>query len=482
MVRDIRTAMIRRAFVGLILVACGASDASRKGGGATLEESCRIQLAPRGSDRIPASAAIAPAPAPPRSSRLVTHVELKLAALAKELETKVTPRLAEERNRSIGVAGHLNYTLDRGPFTVAVEGDALVVRTDVRSRAEACRGSSCYASCEPQGRATATVPLRLTPEYRFAPSRVAFSFTRGCEVRALGGMLKIDVTPTIQAQLAPALRRVEEEINGKLPQLRPQAERLWSELGKTRSLPLGGCMMTNAFGIVEGPVTGTPETIRVRFGLLAHPQIRSRCSETSSAPSVAPAKPLPPLGQDLALPSEDDLVLTLVSALEVTASGLEGTSPFAIPGGRARIARAVAIPSVVGGAAPRAPALARLDLGVRGDLCGDVLVESVLAWGEDGRSLRLAAPVLAPGERERAAAASLDAERVMRSLATVRFPPSLPPETLKELVPSLASAMSDPSVEVSAKVSAVKVHDVVVRGDDVEASVLVRGNVELKQR
>ncbi|MCP6726316.1 DUF4403 family protein, partial [Klebsiella pneumoniae] len=79
---------------------------------------------------------------------------------------------------------------------------------------------------------------RLLPEYRFAPSHVTFAFTKGCEVRALGGALKLDVTPMLKDAMAPSLHRVEQEIDGKLPPLRPQAERLWAELGKTRSLPL----------------------------------------------------------------------------------------------------------------------------------------------------------------------------------------------------------------------------------------------------
>jgi hypothetical protein len=452
------------ATIGAALLACGGGDGATGGTRAPLVDSCRVQLAPR-SAPLPAGA---PAPSPPnggRSSRLVAHVELKLATLAKELETKVGSRLAEERNRDIGVAGHLNYTVDRGSFTVAVEGDALIVRTDVRSHAEACRGSACYASCEPQGRATATVPLRLTPDYRFPPSRVAFAFTRGCEVRALGGMVKLDVTPTIRAQLAPALRKVEQDIDSKLPPLRPEAERIWSELGKSRSLPLGGCVVTNPRGIVEGPVAGTPEALRVRFGLVAHPEIRARCGDPSPL-----LRPLPPLTQDPALPPEDDLVLALVSPLATTASALEGTEPFDAGGARARIARA--------SAATSGP-LAQIDVGLRGEVCGDVAVQSPLAWSDD-RRLRLASPALVSGERERVS--GLAGDVLVRSLAGLRFAPPVPPEALKELVPTIASGMSDPGVAVSATVSDVKPFEVDLRGEDVVASVLVRGSVELKQR
>ncbi len=414
--------------------------------------------------------AASPAQVPPtatRPSRLVAHVEMRLASLAKELEVTIGARLAEERNRSIGIGGHLNYTVDRGPFSVAVEGDSLVVRTDVTSRAEACRGSSCYASCEPRGRATATVPLRLTPDYRFPPSRVSFTFTRGCEIRALGGMLKVDVTPTIEGQLAPALRRVEQEIDRKLPPLRPQAERLWAEIGKPREIPLGGCVVTNPHAIALGPVSGTAESLRMRFGLVAYPEVRSRCGD------VAPARPLPRLAQDPAMPAEDDLVLALVSPLARAAAALEGTDPFDAGGARARIARAAAVP---------AGSLAQLDLGLRGEACGDVGVRTAFGWTDDGRSLRLGLPIFANGERERVASVSLAPDVFIRSLSEVHIPPPVPPDSLKELVPTIAASMSDSSMDVSAKVSDVKPLDVVLRGEDLAASVLVRGSVELKQR
>lgn len=425
-----------------------------------------MQLAPR-ADALPSAQPAPAAATPSRSSRLVAHIELRLATVAKELETKVAPRLAEERNKGIGVGGHLNYTVDRGPFTVAVEGDALVIRTDVKSHAEACRGRSCYASCDPQGRATATVPLRLTPDYRFAPSRVSFAFTRGCEVRALGGMVKIDVTPTLKDALAPSLRRVEQEIDAKLPPMRPQAERLWAELGKSRSLPLGGCVVTNPRGIVEGPVSGSAEALRMRFGLLAYPELRSKCGEPP------PSTPLPPLAQDPRLPPEDDLVLALVSPLATAARGLEGTDPFDAGGARARIARATAIPN---------GPLAQLDLGLRGEACGDLGVRSTFGWSEDGRSLRLMGAALADGERERATRVTLVPETFVSSLGQVRFAPPVAPETVKDLLPAIASSMSDPTVDVSAKVDSVKPFEVALRGDDLAASVILRGSVELKQR
>lgn len=431
---------------------------------------CRVTLPPRQATLEGA----VPAPTPPptsRSSRLIAHVELKNASIAKELEAKIPGRLADEKNRSIGVAGHLNYVVDRGPFTVVVEGDTLVVRTDIRGHAEACRGSQCYASCDPQGRATATVPLRLTPEYRFAPSKVVFAFSRGCEVKVLGGMLRVDATPTIQSQLQPALRRVEQEIDGKLPPLRPQAERLWGEMNKARNMPLGsGCVQTHPRAIVQGPVAGTPEALKVRFGLVAYPEIRTHAPCDAALTSRPP--PLPPLAQDPTMPAEDDLVVALVGSLQSTLASVEAAPAFDAGNARTRVAKSVAIPV-------RGP-LAQLDLSLKGDACGDVAIRSPVTWNDDARSLRLSLPYLMPGERERIGA-SLNPEILTQSLSRLRIEPPLPPDTLAEVVPTLAASMSDATVQSSAKVTDLKPLDAALRGEDIVASVLLRGTIELKQ-
>lgn len=450
-----------------LATACGGHHDASSATTAPLADTCKVQLSPRAGP-LASAAPLHAASAPTHPSRLVAHVELRLAPIAKELETKVPPRLAEERNHGIGALGHLNYTVDRGPFSIAVEGESLVIKTDVKAHAEACRGRSCYASCAPEGRATAAVPLHLLPEYRFASSHVTFAFTKGCEVRALGGALKLDVTPMLKDAIAPSLHRVEQEIDGKLPPLRPQAERLWAELGKTRPLPLGACVVTNPRGIVEGPASGTADALRVRFGVVAYPEIRSRCGD--APPSTSP---LPPLAYDARLPDEDELVLALVSPLAVAAAGLEGDAVLDAGSARARIAQARATPS---------GAQAALDLGLRGEACGDLGVVSGFGWAEDGKTIRLAAPSLPEGERARVLAAALTPETFMTSLGRARMTPPIAPDTVKDLVPSIASSMSDPGVAVTARVDDVKPFDVVVRGEDLAASVLVRGSVELKQR
>ena len=435
---------MRRSLVLVIgwLAACGPRERQPASASASaIEETCRTTVVPKNAERPPAPPV---PPVPP--SRLIAHVDMRLAPIAQELDARVPRRVADERNRGIGMAGHLNYTVDRGPFAIAIEGDAMLVRTELRGHAEACANGRCYASCDPVAVATAAVPLRLTPEWRFAPSRVSVAFTRGCQVRALGGFVRVDVTPTIEGQLGPALRNVEKEIDARLPQPRPQAERLWKELSAPRSLPLGSCVVVNPRGIVQGPVTGLGSSLRVRFGLVASPELRTRCGDPPAA------VPLPPLAHDPRLPAEDDLVVAMVSPIANAMASLAPSEPFDLDGSRVRITRATAV---------SAGAALDVDLSLRGEACGDLATRTPLAWTDDGKAIRFTSPELA---------------------AAPPLTPALSPDALRDVVPQLASSLSDPTVDVKATIKEAKPLAAYARGDDLAATVRLRGTVDIAQR
>lgn len=419
-------AMRRIALASLLVAGCGGADEPKTPPPAV----CTSVLPPR--PPVPAPLPPVAPPAMTHPSRIVAHLELKLGPIAKQLETKVPPRIAEEHDKPAGAAGHLNYTVDRGPFRASVEHDALVVRTDIHAHAEACKGRDCYASCAPEGTATVTVPLRLTPDYRFPPSHVAFAFAKGCEVKVLGGFLRIDVTPTIAAQVEPQLRKVEPQIDASLPPLRPQAEKLWAELEKPRALPLGACATVNPRGVAEGPIAGTPESLQVRLGLTAYPEIASRACGPAAAPS-----PLPPLAQDPQMPADDEAVLALVSPL--------------------------ANVTLVGGPVTRAVIAqsgdkAQLDVTLHGETCGDATLLAPVEW--DGSNLRFAAP----------------------EVAKQTFPPAVAPGGLALAIPALAASASDANANVSAQITDVKPMNVVMRNGDVVAYALARGHVAIAEK
>lgn len=427
---------MRRALVFVIAsvaAACGPKDQAAAPDTPDTPDTCKKTLTSRPLPNGPGS----PVPPPPSSSRMIAHVDMKLAPVSAELEKNVPRRVAEARGIDIGVAGSLNVVGDRGPFTTSVEGENLLVRTEVRVHAEACAKGRCYASCDPVANATATVPLRLTPDYRFAPSRVAVALTRGCQVRILGGFVTVDITPTIEKMMAGELRGVERQIDARIPQPRPQVERLWRELITPRALPLGACAVVNPRGLVQGPMQGGPGHVRMRFGLDALPELRTRCGDAPAA------LPLPKLAHDPRMADEDELVVAFVWPLTKVASQIAGGDAFTFEGSRVRATNAKV---------SSAAADVDLDLALRGEACGEVAFRAKPAWSEDGASVNLGGP---------------------------RVAPPVQPAALKTMVPAVASSLSDPSVDVNATVKNAKPLDAWARGEDLVATVRVRGAIEI---
>jgi hypothetical protein len=368
---------------------------------------------------------------------MIAHVDMPLAPVTAELEKNVPRRVAEERGRDIGVAGSLNVVGDRGPFTTSVDGENLLVRTEIRVHAEACAKGRCYASCDPIANATAAVPLRLTPDYRFAPSRVTVALTRGCQIRVLGGFVTVDITPTIEKLMAAELHSVERQIDARIPQPRPQVERLWKELNAPRALPLGACAVVNPRGLVQGPMQGAPGHVRMRFALDALPELRTQCGDPP------PALPLPKLAHDPRMPEEDELVVAFVWPLTKVGSQIQGGDPFVFEGSRVRATSAKAT---------AAGAEVDLDLALRGEACGEVALRAKPTWSEDATAIVLGGP---------------------------RVPPPVQPEALKTMVPAVASSLSDPSVDVKATVKSAAPVAAWTRGEDLVATVRVRGSIEI---
>lgn len=425
---------------------------------------CAIRLPPR-------TAALPAAPstgaAQPEPSRAIVHVEMPLARLRDELEHAVPQRVAEVRGEDAGIAGSVDYHADRGPFTSAVEGGALVIRTTIRAKAQLCAKGSCYAGCEPEAIATARVPLALTPEYAFAPSRVEVTFTRACSIKALGGFLTVDVTPMVAARVQPSLRRVEQEIDRRLPAPRPHVDRMWAELSRARPLPLGACALPRPRGIVQGPMAGRGDALVGRFAVVAEPEIRAPCGDAQG-----PAPPLPPLAHDPGLPEEDALLASMATPLDRAGAALEGDGPIETRA-RALVKRAVVTPALEG--------RATFDLELEGEVCGQVALTSALAWAKTGDRIVLSDPALVEGEGARLAAASFDGAALTREVGrVVDLPALLPPSAIEGLVPEISRAASDPSLAVEARVAKAEPRDVAVRDGRLVARVAVKGRVDVR--
>ncbi|AKU97087.1 hypothetical protein AKJ09_03751 [Labilithrix luteola] len=397
----------------------------------------------------------------PRST-LVVNVDLPLAGLGPTLETKVPRRVAEERDHDIGIAGRLEYTVDRGAFTVRAVNDSIVVEAPLVAHARACAKGSCYASCDPEAKATAVVPLKLGADYKLRTSSVRVDITKGCTVKVAGGFVRIDVTPQIRAGLAQETGRIQAAIDKELPNLKPEATRLWNELGKPRSLPLGSCVVLSPEEITQGPASAAGDLAHLRFGLLARPELRVRCGEAPRAPS------LPPLKDDAALTATSDVNLGIVLPPDVAARALEGATLEMAS--RTQVTKASGDPAT------------GIELDLLGEACGAAGITAGSASWHDTATVSLANVEPIGGDAERFAAANVDVASFVKSIEGIGIALPLAPDALATALPELARGLSDATVSVDARIDESKPATAGLRGSEIVAVVHLRGAMTMRAK
>lgn len=500
---------MRSALVSVVAVAALLAGAcgGRSGTSArSLGPTCRVTLPPRattladadggtggsGSGGAPAS----PSPLHAASaavSVLPIDVDVPLGTLGSALEAKVPRRVAEERDHDIGLAGRLEYVVDRGAFTVRGDGDALVVQTPLSIHARACAKGACYAGCDPEARATVRVPLRLGPDWELRRASAQFEITRGCELAVLGGVVRVDVTFVVAQSLKAERARLEDAINAQLPHLRPEVERAWGEAARTRALPLGACVSLSPIAVAQGAPSADADTAHLRFGVVARPELRLRCDEApaSSAP-VAPApSPLPPLRDDDALGKDGDTHLAVVLPKSAIAAAIEDAyhPPYAAPGDAGAAAASAPSPAIDLGSAGRTYVAAAsgtasaLVVRLAGDVCGDVTARATaVAWTPDGHGLALARVEIPDDDAARLASAGVDARALASALEKTTVPvPLATPDALRTALPFLArSAAAGEGVTVTARVTEAAPESARLDGDAPVGVVRLRGGLAVR--
>jgi len=395
-------------------------------------------------------------------SRAVVDVEVPFARFGRELEANVPVRVADDRGRDIGVAGYLDTTVDRGPFSFApsASGRELVVRTTLKATARACTSRrGCYASCAPEAVAEVTVAPLLGADYALPHPHLAVRLVRGCRVSALGGLVSVDLTPTIEAQLGPQVARVEREIAARLPQVRPQIERAYAELAKPHPLPLGaGCAEAHPSGIVQGPAHVGAGAVTLRVAVLVSPEIVPVCG--AEVPT-----PLPPLTNDPTMAPEGDVLLGEHVPL---------TRFRAV-----RVGTAASYPSAVAVRANGTDVSLRATLS--GDLCGDVLAHATPGLSADGGDVTLDHVHLDATEEARLAAlrvSPLDATALLQGTAVA--PLKITPDRLKTALPALLPALSTSDVTLEGKVVSARPEAAQLAGDTIVATTRARLSLTAK--
>lgn len=442
---------MRDARIVLVLAFLGCGSSAR-----TVDtppvRTCAHNLSPRALQPA-SSGTLQPFP----DSLIVVNAEFPLKKISSALEARAPKRVAEEKDHDIGMAGRLQYTVDRGKFSVAVDGDAIVVSLPLSAQVEACAKGRCYASCAPEAKATAKIPMKLGGDERLHVSEVKLDVTKGCSLRA--GFLNIDVTPTLRSELDKRRPQVMQAIDRELPDPRPQLNRVWAELEKPRPVPLGGCLVLSPESIVVGPASGTSTHARVRLGVHARPELRAECGEASLK------KARPPIRAE-ALGESGDIHLATVVADETLRGAFISRSPVDLVPNRASTMNAS------GGAQS-------LVLTLSGDVCGDVEVRANGVTKVDETHIALRPSVLGGGEDARLAEASVSAAEFAQAIEQTPIRIPIAPGDLKAILPDLAAALSDDSMALSAKVNEAELAGGALRANGLFAIVRLNASATL---
>ncbi len=322
---------------------------------------------------------------PPERSVIPVLVRASLPHARALLEAQAPKRLAAETNHSIGAAGKLTYTVDRGPFAVSLKAGVIVAETDLTVSASVCKdvyalGCVKYGSCSPLLHVVATLPTQLKDDFSFAPSTMRVDVTRRCLMTALD----IDVTDFIEIEADKQARKVKAKIDAGLPKPKAEVERAWKSAQTSLPMSKGACVFLHPAELTQGPTTieraiasdpKSEEQIVARFGIVATPGVDVPC------PPDPPPAPLPKLVQ---APKPSD-AFAIHLPVRVSTKTLEATWGKTLDGAKFEAGASVttAPPALV----TRATFL-EFDTPISGEACGRVLLSGTPGWDDTAKQLR----------------------------------------------------------------------------------------------
>jgi len=350
----------------------------------------------------------APAARPPRSRVSVDLVAAR-SRIESELGRQIPTELAAESGQPIGAPGRLSYRVTRGPLALDVEGENVVLRTNVLVNASVCKplGPFCpvYGRCAPELVARAAVPLLVTQDYSLPQSQVNIAVTKPCVIAGY------DATPRLQRIAEQQAQSIERQINRSLPRIRSQVQRVWKALESPIALEDDACLGILPDQVVQSPPRLDATELALRFAVLGELRLMRPCPEPQPDPD---RPPLPSPEHDADLAPGVDLRVALVVDWESVSEQVTRTLP---QGGSANSSAAgpplqgVRARGVVVGGQPRIA----LALDRAGDGCDHLVALAVPEYDAARQRLRLREVQLATPPRSDDARAEADA-----LLATLR--------------------------------------------------------------
>lgn len=215
------------------------------------------------------------------------------------LDREVPTVLADVPRASAGAAGYLSYRAARRPMEVDVDDGAIVVRTVVDASGSLCKPllGACvrYASCSPRARVEVRVPFALDAGGALPRSRATVAFEERCRVTAAN----VDVTPVLEAELAPALRAVEARTDAALAMVPRALAELVRRGRAPLALPGGACVRARPLAVGSGRAERRGDDLVLPLLVTAAPSLERPCAPEEHA--FATATPAAGAGAELTL-------------------------------------------------------------------------------------------------------------------------------------------------------------------------------------
>lgn len=222
---------------------------------------------------------------PPTPSVVEVPIRISLDRLFEVAESQVPLQSGSWPywSRSGGVPAR--FRAWRGPLSITVQGDELLIQAHVRYFLEARKkimGMSMQSSCginERPRQAVIGVRVRLDigpdwsvwPQFLVMPTR----FLDACEMT----FANIDVTPMVaeefQRQLSAQLHSAFTLLTPEIQKVRSQAEQNWMVLQQPVQLWKDHWLLLNPQGAALSPMYGQGNWVDVRLALLMSPQVVS---------------------------------------------------------------------------------------------------------------------------------------------------------------------------------------------------------------
>jgi hypothetical protein len=326
-------------------------------------------------------------PIPPVST-IEIPVRLFLDPLTRAAEKTLPKQAGHWRSWKDWHGIQSQYRAWRGPLSITVSGDVLLVQAHIRywiqARKKILGAINLKGSCgvnEPPRQALIGMQVRIgwgsdwtvRPEFRILPTR----FLDRCEMT----IANIDVTPLVEKefrkQMQASLRVALQTLAPDMKKIQKQARRSWFLLQQPVELGPGNWLMFRPVSVALSGITGHGNNIDTQLAVALQPAL------ATGAEPVGKPRPLPPLERYYPGPSGLNLNLGVNLDFDSLNQGLSSTlaeQSFDIHGQNVGIRK-----FVLAGAGQEIRARAELT----GDITGIIDLRSKLVYDIEKRALEL---------------------------------------------------------------------------------------------